>query len=258
MKIFEDKKKNTAYFFYRLISPIIDPIRVYRGITGYAWFVKDYLKYKQLDPKEKLINQNLFPILHEKTPITPFDAHYFYQQLWSFEKVYKQKSKKHVDIGSTYEMSGYISKITKAEFVDIRPIKTNLKNLNVRSDDILNLGYKTNSLESLSCLHVVEHIGLGRYGDAINPKGTEKACKELQRVLAKEGRLYFSTPIGNYRVCFNAHKIHTPDQILEFFNELTLVSFSVIDDNGNFIENVDYKKYRKLHYGCGLFEFTKR
>src|SRR2546430_12288402 len=42
-------------------------------------------------------------------------------------------------------------------------------------------------LSSVSCLHVAEHIGLGRYGDAIDPLGTRKAIGELARVLAVDG-----------------------------------------------------------------------
>ena len=42
---------------------------------------------------------------------------------------------------------------------------------------------------------MLEHIGLGRYGDPIDPQGTEKAATELQRVLAPGGDLYLSLPI---------------------------------------------------------------
>lgn len=116
---------------------------------------------------------------------------------------------------------------------------------------------KDNSIPSLSCLHTVEHIGLGRYGDNIDPEGTKKACKELSRVLAKKGHLYFSAPIGKNRICFNAHRIHLPDEILKYFKDLKLVSFSVVDDDGIFFQNVDYRKFRNLHYGCGMFLFRK-
>jgi len=178
--------------------------------------------------------------------------------LWVFENVLKNKPSEHVDIASTYQMSGYLSKIVRTTFIDIRPIKTTLKNLTVISGNILDLEYKSNSVESLSCLHVVEHIGLGRYGDPIDPEGARKACQELERILAKDGYLYFSTPIGRERICFNAHRVTPPEIILEYFKKLKLVSFSVVDDNGIFKENEDYKKYSKSDYGCGMFVFTKK
>ena len=257
MKIFKSKIKNYGYFCYRLTSQIIDPVKVVSGTTGYLWYLRDLIKYKMLAPDSKLVNINLFPILDEKVKYTPFDAMYFYQQLWCFENVLKRKPKKHVDISSTYEMSGYISKITKAVFIDYRPIDANLKNLEIQHGDILNLKLKTNTVESLSCLNVAEHIGLGRYGDPINPNGTLLACKELTRVLAPRGDLYFSIPIGKEKICFNAHRIFNPNTILEYFSELTLANFDVVDDEGNYIQNVKPKDYSKLNFGCGLFHFTK-
>lgn len=257
MKKLDSKAKDYAYFIYRLTAAIVDPIKFVTGIYGYFWFISDLIRYKLKDPKSSLLNINLFPILNEKVSYTPFDAQYFHQQLWCFENVLKHKPKKHIDISSTHEMSGYISKITKAVFIDYRPIETNLDNLEIKRGDILNLGIKANSVESLSCLNVVEHIGLGRYGDPIDPDGTEKACEQLAKVLAKDGNLYFSIPIGKERICFNAHRILSPNTILKHFEKLKLVSFGVVDDDGNYIKNVEPSNYTNLNFGCGLFHFTK-
>lgn len=257
MRVFKSNTKNYFYFLYRIVSPVFDPIRFYFGIKGYVWFMRDMIKYKKMDPTVRLLTRNLFPMLNEKTPYAPFDAQYFYQQLWVFEHILKRKPKQHIDIGSTYAMSGYISKITKAVFVDLRPIKTSLKNLKIVSGDILKLPFKDNSLESLSCLHVVEHIGLGRYGDPIDPDGTKKACLELVRVLAKGGYFYFSVPLGRDRVCFNAHRVHSPQVILKYFNGLKLLEFSVVDDEGKYHEDANYKDYANLNYGLGMFLFKK-
>ncbi len=86
---------------------------------------------------------------------------------------------------------------------------------------------------------------------------SQKAAKELTRVLAFNGNLYFSLPVGKPRLCFNAHRIHSPDQILKYFNDLKLVEFSGIDDDGNFRENIDTIELKNCDYGCGLFWFTK-
>ena len=258
MKVYNSPVKDTSYFLYRLISPVFDPIHFIQGVTGYVWFIRDLISYKLKDPKAKLLTRNLFPILDEKVSFTPFDAQYYHQQLWVFEHVFKKKPKLHVDIASTYELSGYLSKIVKTKFIDYRPIKANLKNLIIERGDILNLDIPENSIESLSCLHTAEHIGLGRYGDPLDPQGTEKACKSLSRILAKNGRLYFSLPIGKERICFNAHRVHSPLTILKYFNKLTLVSFSVVDDEGVFKENVNPRDYTTGNYSCGMFLFTKK
>lgn len=257
MKVFKKRSYNLAYLAYRIISPIVDPIIFFNGVVGYVFFIKDLITYKIKDPKAKIYFKNIYPMLHDKTSLTHLDAHYFYQQLWVFENVLKNKPKSHVDVASTYQMSGYLSKVVPTTFIDYRPIETNLKNLKVRRGNILELEMENGSIDSLSCLHVIEHIGLGRYGDSLDSNGTVKACKELQRVLKNKGKLYISLPIGKEKICFNAHRIFPPEKIIKYFNKLKLVSFSVVDDNGIFHENVNYRNFANLDYGCGMYEFVK-
>ena len=257
MKRFDSKSKNLAYLGYRIISPIFDPIKFYKGITGYVWYLRDLIKFKVKNPKIKIKFKDLNPQLHDKTSKTSLDAHYFYQQLWLFENVLKNKPKEHVDVGSTYQMSGYLSKIVPTTFIDIRPIDAKLENLKVLDASILKLPYPDNSLESISCLHVIEHIGLGRYGDKIDPDGWKKACKELQRVLAKGGRLYLSTPVGKPRICFNAHRIFSPKHIMDTFKHCKLDEFCVVDDSGSFKSCSKMADFVNANYSLGIFIFRK-
>jgi hypothetical protein len=112
-------------------------------------------------------------------------------------------------------------------------------------------------VKSISCLHVAEHIGLGRYGDPLDPQGTKKAARELSRCLAVGGNLYFSLPIGKERLCFNAHRIHDPETIIKYFSDLKLVDFSTSGDDKVFVENTEPAKYKDQRYACGMFWFTK-
>jgi hypothetical protein len=132
-----------------------------------------------------------------------------------------------------------------------------VKNLESKKGSILDLPYEDDSLESISCLHVAEHVGLGRYGDPLDPLGTKKAAVELGRCLARGGNLFFSVPVGKPRVCFNAHRIHAPGQILDYFGGLKLVELSGTDDDKQFRENVDVDILANGRYGCGMFWFTK-
>jgi len=45
-------------------------------------------------------------------------------------------------------------------------------------------------------MNVVEHVGLGRYGEPLDPEGDIKAMRELRRVLAPGGSLLFVVPVG--------------------------------------------------------------
>ena len=228
-----------------------------RNIPKYILFFSELRRYKQMPGATKIPWGDLYPWLDDRTSTTSFDEHYFYQDIWAFRKILKSNVKTHVDVGSKVDLVGFLSTITHVTFIDIRPLITDLTDLESRAGSILEMPFPDNSIPSLSCLHVAEHIGLGRYGDPLDPLGTVKACTELQRVLAPGGNLYLGLPIGKPRVCFNAHRIHSSAQILEYFSELKLTEFSLVDDSGHFLQDVAPEKGDSEKYGCGLFQFTK-
>lgn len=243
--------------FYRLLLPFVDMNKFIASVVGLPRYIRDIVLY-MIRSKTWLLNLDLYPILDEKTKLTGVDYHYLYQQLWVFNNVNSLKPKNHYDISSTYQMSGYLAGITKAHFLDIRPIQADIDNLELLEGEIEHLPFKDGSLESISCLHVVEHIGLGRYGDKLNIDGPEIACKELSRVVKPGGYLYLSTPIGRERICFNSHHVFNPFTIVEYCSDLELVDFSVVDDDGKLHKNMVIEDYQKNEYSLGLFKFLKK
>lgn len=258
MRKFNNPIKDFGFFIYRWVIPIVDPLMIINSLPNLPSFFRDMIIYSKMKGAEPIKLMNTYPVLSEKTAETPFDSHYFYQDIWAFKKIYASKAKTHVDVGSRVIFVGLLSTITKTTFIDIRPLKVNLENFESIKGSILSTPYKNNSIVSLSCLHVAEHIGLGRYGDPLDPLGTKKACKELARILTPGGNLFFSLPVGKPRLCFNAHRIHSPKQIISYFKNLKLIELSGIDDNGNFIENIDIDILENSDYACGLFWFTKK
>lgn len=250
--------KGSYFLIYNWVRPLIDLSKLVRRIPRYVIFFRDWAKYSKSESSESIKLINTYPCIHETTQTTSFESHYFYQDIWAFKKIYEFKPNHHIDVGSAIEFVGFLTAITKVTFVDVRPLLAILDNFDSRKGSILSLPFEDNSLLSLSSLHVAEHIGLGRYGDPIDPKGTKKACKELSRVLAPTGNLYFSLPIGKPRLCFNAHRIHSPKQIIDYFSDLKLVELSSIDDKGKFIRNIDMSILESSDYACGLFWFIKR
>jgi len=112
----------------------------------------------------------------------------------------------------------------------------------------LALPFADNSIESLSSLYVVEHVGLGRFGDDFDPWGSEKAIKELKRVLKIGGNLLFSVPVDNEnRVYFNAHRAFTREYVLNLFQDMELIEEKYI--YGSTLHD-NYDRSKNLERGC--------
>lgn len=241
----------------RWLRPLIKT-NIFEGIMQYRCFLKDWHNYKKLDSAEPIRLKNSYPCLFDKSDEFSPVSSYFYQNIWAFEKIYKSKILLHVDVGSKIELISLLTAVTFIEFVDIRPLNAPyVKNLKSIEGSVLKMPYENDSVKSLSCLHVAEHIGLGRYGDPLDPKGTFKAARELKRILAPGGNLYFSVPVGKPKVCFNAHRILSPKQILDYFSDLNMIEFSVYDDQKRFIENTEPLSYENQKFAFGMFWFTK-
>ena len=227
------------------------------GIFFFPRFIRHWFSYrnKAADEKPRFIDS--YPCLTDWTQYTPFDPHYFFQGAWLARRLQQQKPALHVDLGSSVLTISTVSAHVDTVFVDYRPIKANLKGMTPVAGNIVNLPFASNSLASLSCLHVIEHIGLGRYGDPIDPQGSIKAAHELQRVLKRGGLLYLSVPVGRKRVDFNAHRVFAPNHVPELFEQLQLLEFSYVDDSGTFYENWNSVDAANNQYACGMYLFSK-
>lgn len=227
----------------------------------YLEFLSTWRKYKSFGSERFPMNwKEKKPCLYDKTKETNFDRHYVYHPAWAVRVLAETKPKKHVDISSSLSFSATLSAFLPVEFYDYRPANIQLDNLKSQEADLTALPFKDGSVQSLSCMHTVEHIGLGRYGDPIDPDGDLKAIRELTRVLAPDGDLLFVVPIGKSKIVFNAHRIYSYEQIMEYFRTLKLVEFSLIPENardGGLIRNADPKLADNEHYACGCFWFRK-
>lgn len=239
------------------LDPVIEVGRVFPGLRGYARYARQWRRYTRMPGAEPLSLRDAYPCLHDDTGSTPLDPHYFYQEVWAMRAIRASGADWHVDVGSRVSFVGMLTAVTRVTFIDIRPLKAEVEGLDCRAGSIVEMPFEDRSVPSLSCLHVAEHIGLGRYGDPLDPDGTRKAARELSRVLALDGHLYFSLPVGRPRVCFNAHRIHSPEQVLDCFSGLTLAEFSGVNDRGRYLRNIAPSELAQAKYGCGFFHFTR-
>jgi hypothetical protein len=172
---------------------------------------------------------------------------------------------KHVDIGSRVDgFVAHVATFREIEAFDIRPLNVNIHNIKFTQCDLMEPRKDLlNYCDSLSCLHTIEHFGLGRYSDNIDSDGYIKGFENLTQIVKKKGILYLSTPIGPERINFNGHRCFSIQTILDLSKDnFTLLNFSFVDDMGNLHKDVildesSIKTNCDCYYGCGIFEFEK-
>jgi len=231
--------------------------------SGYRWFRSSLAEWNsRANSTWRAEPKDLFPIISDRHDTSGLGArgHYFLQDLWAAQSVALAKPAKHVDVGSS--VVGFVAHVASfcpVEFIDIRPLSCKVPNLEWKEGSINSLPYKSNSVRSLSCLHVIEHVGLGRYGDPIDPDAWIGGLHELSRVLAVGGQLLVGTPVGRRTVRFNAHRIFDPQDIPKALGELKLAEFSFIesDDALSWKTNAKFEDAWSCDYGCGLYRFIK-
>ena len=103
--------------------------------------------------------------------------------------------------------------------MDIRPSQTEIKNIRFTQADICNLKPElAESYDLVTSLHALEHIGLGRYGDPIDPDGFQKGLENCRRLAKIQGEVLISLPIASTpkdTIEFNAQRIFSSRTILE-------------------------------------------
>lgn len=242
--------------------PLLIPVYIFiRKLVSWPRFISDLVRFvKYNDGRFPVRMRHLFPLLLDRTATTNFEPHYTYHPAWAARVVAGINPAKHIDIASTLHFSTIVSAFVPVDFYDYRPAHLNLKGLTTLPGDLTKLQFESDSIYSLSCLHTVEHVGLGRYGDPIDPGGDIAAANELARVLAPGGTLIFVTPVGKPKISFNAHRIYSYEQVLSLFPTLKVAEFSMVPDDykvRGLVENADPSEVAQQEWACGCFVFKK-
>lgn len=240
---------------------------LFNAIIGLPFYIHDYIKFKrQMGNDSKFIFGKNFPILSERfSECGTMSGHYFHQDLLVAKKIFYNNPKLHVDIGSrTDGFVAHLAVFRKVEVFDIRDQRSNVENIVFKKADLMQLPENLiDYCDSISALHSIEHFGLGRYGDVIDYNGYLKAIENIYSMLKRNGKFYFSVPIGSQRIEFNAHRVFSLKYLMDLFkNNFYINSFSYVDDRGDLYKNIelsenDIVENLKCNFGCGIFEMTK-
>lgn len=234
-------------------------------VYQHSFFENDIKRYKRLNRREnfKIQESYIWPILTDKYAMAGTMGNYFWQDLWAAKLIYNSGIKKHFDIGS--RIDGFIAHLLamniEVTLIDIREFPGEVENLYTLVDDATRLRQvQDNSIDSISALCSLEHFGLGRYGDSVNPEACFECFCAIQKKIKKGGNLYLSVPIGKERVEFNAHRVFYANTIIENFCSMKLEGFSCVAE-GKIENNVEIHKYdfdeHNGDYRYGLFHFIK-
>lgn len=232
-----------------------------KNVFLFPLFLLDYFRFTRSSLKQEkrfsIKFSDIYICMTEKTTKTNFDSHYLYHTAWAARVLSRTRPDFHVDISSSLSFTTLVSAFVPIKSYDYRPAEIKLSNFSSKKADLVRLPFQDKSINSLSCMHTIEHVGLGRYGDKIDPRGDIKSISELKRVLSSCGDLIIVVPIGRPRIKYNAHRIFSYKQINEYFSDLTLIEFSLVTDNGEFIQNALEEIANNQSYGCGCFWFRK-
>lgn len=222
---------------------------------------------KQLKSEDNFELTKLYPCLDDRYEDAGVLAgHYFYQDLYVANKIFKANPQKHVDLGSRVDgFVAHVASFREIEVFDIRPLNKKINNVKFFKADLMDKDFSISDYcDSISSLHAIEHFGLGRYGDEIDVSGHLTGLANIAMILKRGGTFYFSAPIGKQRIEFDAHRVFSLKYLLSLFEkDYFIKSFAFIDDNeiltaGVELNNTDIENNLNCNFGCGIFELIKR
>ena len=263
------KQKLIKLHFFMSEQLGINPLRTWASLRGSLAFVQDLLAFRR-GYKGRLVLNPCLGDRYQEGGSTKNE--YFWQDLLVAQDIFQRKPVRHVDVASRIDgFVAHVASFRTVEVFDIRPVTVSIPGVIFQQADLMSsdsvhshlqgqLGY----CDSLSCLHALEHFGLGRYGDPVDPLGYQRGLANLAKLLQVHGRLYLSTPIGRERVEFNANWVFDPQTIVQTATPLGLVldTLTVLDQKGG--HEVLHKpstaqllELGQMYYRLGIFQFTK-
>lgn len=239
----------------------INPLTFINSLKFSIKYLVDLYKFKKIYRGRISIKPSLQDFNDQSGKISEYTV----QDLFVAQKIFLSKPKHHVDIGS--RVDGFITNIStfmKVEIFDIRELKSFNPNITSKKVDIFSNLIPENYTKSLSCLHTIEHFGLGRYGDDIIHNGLERGLAQLSKILKKDGLLYLSTPVGNEMVEFNSNWIFDLKKIIDVSktHDLQVLEIFILNKKNNLfkqinIDEINYEKLNQQLYNLSLIIFNK-
>jgi len=241
----------------------IDLRRLVWSLLGIPRYIGDWLRFR----KNYSGKMTFLPCLHDwHEEGGTASGEYFWQDLYVAQRIFSAGPNRHVDIGSRVDgFAAHVASFREIEVFDIRPMTSIVPGMLFHQADLMNpIDLPENYCDSLSCLHALEHFGLGRYGDPIDPQGDVTGLRNMAKILKSGGTFYLSSPIGQGRVEFNGQRVFDPRKLIEKAAEqgLMLKGFASVELGGVLREAAtpaaEIEAMANIRYALGIFTFIKR
>lgn len=258
MKWYNNNKITLRRIYVFILTLGLDIKKIF-NLISFPRYIKDYIKFKKKGGQVRNIYMCLEDFYKESSE---FKNQFFHSDLIIAQKIFNQNPKDHLDIGSRIDgLVAHVASFRSIDFADIRNVEISPhKNINIKEIDIgdenLNINKRYSSISSVG---VIGHVGLGRYGDKIDPDGHLKSFKNISKLADNSAIFYLMVPVGKEGVEFNSHRVFNPAHIIKILKNLDfdLIEFNFIDDNGNLYLKSNIKNAENLNFGGGIFCFQK-
>jgi hypothetical protein len=255
-------KQTLRKLLFVLLLLGLDIRRIARAFTALPKYLRDRAEFRRASTWK----MGFYPCLYDVGEQSGTLGEYFWQDLYIAKQIIQSPRGRHIDVGS--RVDGFIAHLAACmpvEIFDIRPLALNIPNVTYQQWDMtmeLDMAWREIA-DSLSCLHTIEHVGLGRYGDPIDPTGWQGALVNLAAMLKQGGDFWLSVPVGIERVEFNAHRVFSPFTINELLcgEKLELIEFASVDDKGVHVAkdaNTEMLRLSREPYALGIFHYRKQ
>ncbi len=236
----------------------INPRRLLSALRGWRRYARDRRLFRGLVAGGEWPWGRELPILTEWNETSGGLGGYFFQDQWVARWIYEAAPRRHVDVGSRLDgFIGSLSVFREVEVIDIRPQPQPVRNVTFHQLDLMQPlpPEWTDCTDSLSCLHTIEHFGLGRYGDPLDASGHLKGVEQLKKMVTPGGMFYLSTQIGPERIEFNAHRVFAPETLIGWFADgWEIERCAVVDDSNQLSESLGDTAVAAFtgHLGVGI------
>jgi SAM-dependent methyltransferase len=207
--------------------------------------------------------------LHKEDP-TESPDHYSVFAFWMTRKIHNIKQLRILDVGNTKYSNFFNSLDNDVTALVLKKPNDELSSVKWVICDVSDpLPFDDSSFDVFSAPSSLHLIGMGRYGDRINPLALLSLVSEINRVVKRNGKLYLMLPLGHDECIYGFHFIYSFESIKKIFNKWLITDYFVdehvifgsikkkINTGIRFSKNIETSFFKSGDYKIIYLELTR-